>query len=383
MLSAAREALLESLASIILLPSDMDADVLRVFQNLLIYPDGNDVFGQVTHSLCGSRGKTYLWLSYCLFCLICSTQLTEVLNQLVHYCKQLLKSPNWTISGVPFYRLLLYMAIVLINKVHATNGPLYYESMTAVLCDPMLPLDRVLLPAWFTEIIQRVQLASLPSPGERHDLCVALVENYGPLLIPSFCRSLFALGDRFLARSLCSIGRLDKPDSEAFWLLFGSLMVNEPANSSFSERFNPCQSLIEVFSEAVTAVSSSTGLWRQYIQAVISSGLDAGPLHKRAKELGIGVVLEHADSAKQKTNTVNQKSAKSKARFILGLKSDRRKRGSSVALPSGKQIASKSECSNFVRSIHFTAYGNFVKCRWVIHLRKSQKENTSPCNRLH
>ncbi|THD24246.1 hypothetical protein D915_004881 [Fasciola hepatica] len=318
----AREALLESLASVILLPSDHDSDVLCGFQRLMLLSDlGDSVPSREVHSVDGSRGKTYLWLSYCLFCLICPNQLEETTIQLIRHCKSFLKGSNPTAYNISFHRLLLHMAIVLINKLYVSNVPLYYKFITGVLCDPVLPFDRLLLPTWFTELVQRTQLALLPSPGERHDLCVTLVETYGPLLVPSLCRGLFALGDHFLARGLCSIARLDKPDSEAFWLLFGSLTVNESTNSALSERNHYLSSLIEVFTEATATVPSSTSLWRQYIQIMITSGLDAGALQKRAEELGVRVAFEELGPEKQKTSTVNHKLIKTKDGTVNNQKS--------------------------------------------------------------
>lgn len=317
MLLTAREALVESLASVVLLPSADDSDVLCGFQRLILLSDLDDNRSkQEVHSVNGPRGKTYLWLSYCLFCLICANQLSETINQLIRHCKNFLKGSTPTIFDMSFHRLLLHMTVVLINKFHTSDGSSYHELIAGTLCDSVLPFDRVLPHAWFIELLQRVQLALLPSPGARHDLCVTLIETYGPLLVPSLCRSLLALGDHFLARVLCSIARLDKPDSEAFWLLFGSLMMNEPTTSDLSQKNCYLSSLIELFTEATTIVPSSASLWRQYMQIMAIGGLDMEPLRRRAEELGVNVVLAELDPDQCKSRTVSDKSSMTKGRTV-------------------------------------------------------------------
>lgn len=344
MLPTAREALVESLASVVLLPSADDSDVLCGFQRLILLSDLDDNSSkQEVHSVNELRGKTYLWLSYCLFCLICANQLSETINQLIRHCKNFLKSSTPTISDMSFHRLLLHMTVVLLNKFHKSDGSSYHELIAGTLCDSVLPFDRILPPAWFIELLQRVQLALLPSPGVRHDLCVTLIETYGPLLVPSLCRSLLALGDHFLARVLCSIARLDKPDSEAFWLLFGSLVINEPTTSDLCERNCYLSSLIELFTEATTTVPSSASLWRQYMQIMTIGGLDIEPLRRRAEELGVNVGLVELDSGQYKSRVASDKSSMTKARTVY---SEQSLTWDSIPLVtfSQKRIFRKSKC---------------------------------------
>ncbi|KAF7259506.1 hypothetical protein EG68_02791 [Paragonimus skrjabini miyazakii] len=276
-----RSVLVESLAGLIFLPSDNDAEVLGTFKEFLGTPGTSSQPDSLLELLC-PRGQTYLWLSYGLFSLISSSDLEFTLQNLISYYRSH-QTDSSSIDGNEFLfdRLILHMIILLITRVSDSSHPsVYMTNVAAILLDRPLALDRLSLPSWFIELIQRINLAPLSSPGVRHDLCVRLVETYGPQLIPSFCRSLFALGDRFLAQSLCAIGRLDEPDQVDFWLLYASIVVSDASNSQRQK-----VTLTEVFADAVSAIPSSRVLWRHYALAAQASKASVETIVRSAKEL--------------------------------------------------------------------------------------------------
>ncbi|KAF6775006.1 hypothetical protein AHF37_05796 [Paragonimus kellicotti] len=276
-----RSVLVESLAGLIFLPSDNDTEVLGTFREFLGIPGTSSQPDSLLELLC-PRGQTYLWLSYGLFSLLSSSDLEFTLQNLIsHYRSRQTDSSSIDGNEFLFDRLILHMIILLINRVFDSSHPsIYMTYVTAILLDHPLALDRLSLPSWFIELIQRINLAPLSSPGVRHDLCVRLVETYGPQLIPSFCRSLFALGDRFLAQSLCAIGRLDEPDQVDFWLLYASIIVSDASNSQRQK-----MTLTELFANAVSAIPSSRALWRHYALAAQASKASIETIVRSAKEL--------------------------------------------------------------------------------------------------
>ncbi|KAF8563860.1 hypothetical protein P879_11710 [Paragonimus westermani] len=276
-----RSVLVESLAGLIFLPSDNDTEVLATFKEFLGIPGTSSQPDSLLELLC-PRGQTYLWLSYGLFSLLSSSDLEFALQNLISYYHSH-QTDSSRIDGNEFLfdRLILHMIVLLINRVFDSSHPsVYMRYVASILLDHPLALDRLSLPSWFIELIQRINLAPLSSPGVRHDLCVRLVETYGPQLIPSFCRSLFALGDRFLAQSLCAIGRLDEPDQVDFWLLYASIIVCDASNSQQQK-----VTLTELFANAVNAIPSSRALWRHYALAAQASKASVETIVRSAKEL--------------------------------------------------------------------------------------------------
>ncbi|CAH8662690.1 unnamed protein product [Dicrocoelium dendriticum] len=283
-----KSAIMESLANLILLPSDADIDIIKAFEELLGVHRTEAQVDSPLELLC-VRGRTYLLLTYGLFSLLYSnTNWMTTLNYLVLCYRKHLDSMSGG-EHTLFDKLLLHMIVTFLNRTYdPTNDVAYMEKLSSVMFVRPLLLQQCLTPSWFIELVQRINFASLPSPGLRHDVCVRLVEVHGTRLIPPLCRRLFVLNDRFLAQSLCAIGRLDKPDQADFWLLYAALTIISSAGAANTERAVSSllqnTELTELFAEAVSAVPSSRKLWKQYAWAVQSAGVGIEELVRRARQ---------------------------------------------------------------------------------------------------
>ncbi|TGZ75185.1 hypothetical protein CRM22_000527 [Opisthorchis felineus] len=286
-LDIARSLLLESLAGLTFLPSDADSDVLKTFEELLGV-NAAEYEPLVLSELLSFRGRTYLWLSYCLYSLLCSTNTAVPLKYLMEYFQKQQTTETPTEDRATFDRLLLHMIVTLANGLLTSDmASDYSQCLSTIFLDrPFAPYGHV--PSWFIELIQRINLTQFSSPGVRQDLCVRLVETYGSHLVPPLCRTLFAMGDHFLAQSLCAIGRLDKPCQEDFWLLSAALLFSESDKTT-----TPTASrqrivrLHELFSDAISAVPSSSVLWKYCALATKAVGTGTALLLKRAGEFGM------------------------------------------------------------------------------------------------
>ncbi|KER23483.1 hypothetical protein T265_14637, partial [Opisthorchis viverrini] len=287
-LDIARSLLLESLAGLTFLPSDADSDVLKSFEELLGV-DAPEYEPLILSELLSFRGRTYLWLSYCLYSLLCSVNTAVPLKHLMEYFQKQQTTETPTEDRTTFDRLLLHMIVTLANGL-LTSGMTsdYSQCLSTIFLDRPLAPHAHAVPSWFIELIQRISLTQFSSSGVRQDLCVRLVETYGPHLVPPLCRTLFAMGDHFLAQSLCAIGRLDKPCREDFWLLSAALLLSE-----FGKTTTPTASrqrivrLHELFSDAISAVPSSSVLWKYCALVTKAVGTGTALLLKRAGEFGM------------------------------------------------------------------------------------------------
>ncbi|CAH8441112.1 unnamed protein product [Schistosoma turkestanicum] len=253
--------LIECLGNLIFLPKDDCESVISAYKNLLNIKSGNTSL--VNFKMC-PRSFTYLWLSYCLYIIIHCLDYREVLDHLISHYKSCIVSCENEDPNHAFIRLLALMSMFLASHVNQLDSSTYPNIIQSLFIDMPFKFDRKLLPAYFLELVQHIKLGLLP-PGIRHDICVQLVEIYGASLVPSLCRTLCALGDHFLAQSLCAIGCLDRPDNEDFWLLYASTTFKSVSRVQSSEQLS---TLLEILMNATSVVTSSSRLWKYYALAV-------------------------------------------------------------------------------------------------------------------
>ncbi|GAA28129.2 hypothetical protein CLF_102624 [Clonorchis sinensis] len=330
-LDIARSLLLESLAGLTFLPSDADSDVLKTFEELLGV-NAAECEPLVLSELLSSRGRTYLWLSYCLYSLLCSANTAVPLNYLMEYFQKQQTTETPTEDRATFDRLLLHMIVTLANGLLTSDmASDYSQCLSTIFLDRPLAPNRHIVPSWFIELIQRISLTQFSSPGVRQDLCVRLVETYGPHLVPPLCRTLFAMGDHFLAQSLCAIGRLDKPCREDFWLLSAALLFSESGKTT-----TPTASrqrivrLHELFSDAISAVPSSSVLWKYFALVTKAIGTGTALLLKRAGEFGMLDAISEFVKEKEPMSTPARSASRSdpSLRETTPLSGNKRKKSS-------------------------------------------------------
>ncbi|CAH8455632.1 unnamed protein product [Schistosoma bovis] len=272
--------LIECLGNLIFLPKDDCESVISAYENLLNIKSSNSSL--VNFKVC-PRSSTYLWLSYCLYTTIHCLNYGEVLDHLISHYKSCIMSCANEDPNYVFIRLLALMSLLLASHVNQLDSSTYPTVIKLLFIDNPFKLDRKLLPAYFLELIQQINLGLLPS-GIRHDICVQLVEIYGASLVPSLCRTLCALGDHFLAQSLCAIGCLDRPDNEDFWLLYASTTFKTLSHIRSSEQLS---TLLEILINATSAVTSSSRLWKYYALAVRIAKVSVEQITSRAKSVGM------------------------------------------------------------------------------------------------
>ncbi|KAK4473986.1 hypothetical protein MN116_003304 [Schistosoma mekongi] len=272
--------LIECLGNLIFLPKDDFQSVISAYEDLLNIKPSNTSL--INFKTC-PRSSTYLWLSYCLYNIIHCLNYREVLDHLVNHYKSCIMSCEHEDANHAFIRLLALMCIFLASRVNQLDNSSYSTIIKLLFIDNPFKLDRKLLPLYFLELVQHINLRLLP-PGIRHDICVQLVEIYGASLVPSLCRTLCALGDYFVAQSLCAIGCLDKPDNEDFWLLYASTTFKTLSHAQSPEQLS---TLLEILTSATSMVTSSSRLWKYYALAVRIAKVSVEQVTNRAKCAGM------------------------------------------------------------------------------------------------
>nr|CAH8827477.1 unnamed protein product [Trichobilharzia regenti] len=272
--------LIECLGNLIFLPKDDNESIISAYKDLLnIAP----IDTSVNNLELGPRSSTYLWLSYSLYIFLHSLDYRAAMDQLLVHYKSCLETWGNEARNHTFIRLLALMIIFLANHLNQSDNLTYFNIIRSLFIDNPLQLNRQVLPTYFFELVQQINVGILP-PGIRSDMCVQLVETYGSRLVPSLCRTLCAVGDHFLAQSLCAIGCLDKPDDEDFWLLYASISFNTLSRTKSSEQLS---TLLEILTKATTIVTSSCRLWKYYALAVRIANVSVGPITNRAKSAGM------------------------------------------------------------------------------------------------
>ncbi|VEL16406.1 unnamed protein product, partial [Protopolystoma xenopodis] len=287
------------------LPSTLPSTFAIAFRVLLNIADQYTLLRSL-HSFypSTSRSRCYLWLCYILYQILHSCDLDKLLKELKSY---VLYSSDHSFDvtpiagGVahpwPISRSLLFAGLQIASRL--TNDSAYIDSLTSLLLaspNHILPTSAT---PWLTGLIQEIDLERLSSPEPRSSICMHLVERYGYAVVPLICRSLFALGDTWLAERLCDIAALDQPDSEEFWLLHASLKLDDMLRiRSYEPRRDKrdvnSAILIDILSQGILSVPSSIRLWQEYSAIVrdLGDGVSRQRLTDAANLAGLNELVE-------------------------------------------------------------------------------------------